>query len=131
MSQAPIRPPSPGTPALARHEKTLLIRSEFLNHYGTLFGGYMMQWADDMAYNAASLAFPDAHFVTKLFGQFDFTTPVRSGDIIKIFSEVERVGTTSCQIKVWAVNARTEEDVFRTFAVMVNVRDGSATAIRG
>ena len=131
MSQAPIHPASPETPASARHEKTLLIRSEFLNHYGTLFGGYMMQWADDMAYNAASLAFPDAHFVTKLFGQFDFTTPVRSGDIIKIFSEVERVGTTSCQIKVWAVNARTEEDVFRTFAVMVNVRDGSATAIRG
>jgi len=29
----------------------VLIRSEFLNHYGTLFGGYMMQWSDDMAYN--------------------------------------------------------------------------------
>ena len=49
-----------------RHEKTLLIRSEFLNHYGTLFGGYMMHWADDMAYNAASLAYPGASFVTKL-----------------------------------------------------------------
>ena len=113
-----------------RHEKTLLIRSEFLNHYGTLFGGYMMQWADDMAYNAASLAFPDAHFVTKLFGQFDFTTPVIGGDIIKIFSEVESVGTTSCKIKVWAVNAHTGADVFRTFAVMVNVQDGKAAAIR-
>ena len=113
-----------------RHEKTLLIRSEFLNHYGTLFGGYMMQWADDMAYNAASLAFPDAHFVTKLFGQFDFTTPVRGGDIIKIFSQVESVGTTSCKIKVWAVNARTEAEVFRTFAVMVNVREGKSVAIR-
>ena len=42
----------------ARHEKTLTIRPEFLNHAGTLFGGYMMQWADDMAYNAASLALP-------------------------------------------------------------------------
>lgn len=105
-----------------RHEKTLLIRGEFLNHYGTLFGGYMMQWADDMAYNAASLAFPSANFVTKLFGQFDFTSPVRGGDIIKIYSQVESVGTTSCKIKLWAVNARTNADVFRTFAVMVNVR---------
>ena len=125
MSQGPIHPSVPPT----RHEKTLLIRSEFLNHYGTLFGGYMMQWADDMAYNAASLAFPDARFVTKLFGQFDFTTPVGSGDIIKIFSEVEHVGTTSCKIKVWAVNAQTGADVFRTFAVMVNVREGKAAVI--
>ena len=117
-------------PALEyRHEKTLLIRGEFLNHYGTLFGGYMMQWADDMAYNAASLAFPSANFVTKLFGQFDFTSAVRGGDIIKIFSEVESVGTTSCKIKVWAINARTGANVFSTFAIMVNVREGKALPI--
>ena len=120
------------SPALTpvRHEKTLLIRNEHLNHYGTLFGGNMMQWADDMAYRAASLAFPSAHFVTKLFGQFDFTSPARCDDIIKTFSEVESVGTTSCRIKVWAVNARTSADVFSTFAVMVNVRDGKAAPIR-
>ncbi len=112
-----------------RHEKTLLIRPEFLNHGGTLFGGYMMQWADDMAYNAASLAFPAAIFVTKLFGQFDFKNPVVAGDIIKIFSEVESVGTASCKIQVWAVNARSAAEVFRTFAVMVNVRDGRKTAL--
>src|SRR5688572_13558997 len=119
-------------PALrsVRHEKTLLIRNEFLNHYGTLFGGNMMQWADDMAYNAASLAFPDARFVTKLFGQFDFLSPASCGDIIKIFSEVESVGTTSCRIKVWAVNARTSATVFSTFAVMVNVKDGKPVPLR-
>jgi acyl-CoA hydrolase len=120
------------TPAIeVRHEKTVLIRSEFLNHYGTLFGGYMMQWSDDMAYNAASLAFPNANFVTKLFGQFDFTSPVRGGDIIKIFSQVGSVGTTSCKINVWAVNARTSADVFRTFAIMVNVTDNKAVPISG
>ncbi len=113
----------------ARHEKTLTIRPEFLNHAGTLFGGYMMQWADDMAYNAASLAFPEADFVTKLFGQFDFTSPVRAGDIIKIYSEVNTVGRTSCKILVWALNARTHAEVFRTFAVMVNVVNGEKTPL--
>jgi acyl-CoA hydrolase len=111
------------------HEKTLLIRPEFLNHGGTLFGGYMMQWADDMAYNAASLAFPQGEFVTKLFGQFDFTTAVRQGDIIKIFSTVESLGSTSCKVAVWAINARTQADVFRTFAVMVNVQNGTKTPL--
>ena len=107
-----------------RQENTLLIRPEFLNHGGTVFGGYMMQWADDMAYNAASLSFPEASFVTRLFGQFDFKSPVMVGDIIKIFSQVESTGTTSCKISVWAHNARTGAEVFRTFAVMVNVKDG-------
>ena len=112
-----------------RHEKTVLIRPEFLNHGGTLFGGYMMQWADDMAYIAASLAFPDAIFVTKLFGQFDFKSPGVAGDIIKIYSQVESVGTTSCKTQVWAVNARTGEEVFRTFAVMVNVKNRRKTPL--
>ncbi len=107
----------------------MLIRPEYLNHGGTLFGGFMMQWADEMAYSAASLAFPHGTFVTKLFGQFDFTSPVRLGDIIKVFSEVESVGTTSCKINVWAVNAYTGADVFRTFAVMVNVIDGRKTPL--
>ena len=118
------------SPALVRHESTLLIRPEFLNHGGTVFGGYMMQWADDMAYNAASLAYPHANFVTRLFGQFDFKSPARVGDIIKVISEVESTGTTSCKIAVWAVNARDAVEIFRTFAVMVNVRDGRKTPLQ-
>ena len=116
-------------PTSVRHEKTLLIRPEFLNHGGTVFGGYMMQWADDMAYNAASLTFPSASFVTKVFGHFDLKAPVRGGDIVKIYSEVERRGITSCKIQVWAINARTQAEVFRTFAVMVNVRDGKKISL--
>ena len=106
------------------HEKTLLIRPEFLNHFGNLFGGYMMKWADEMAYTAASLAYPNSNFVTKLFGQFDFQAPVTLGDIIKVYSEVEAHGHTSCKIQIYARNARTGAEVFRTFAIMVNIRDG-------
>jgi len=113
-----------------RHEKTLFIRPEFLNHAGRLFGGNMMLWADDMAYNAASLAFPDAAFVTKLFGQFDFKEPVTNGAIIKIFSQVVSTGETSCKVDVWSLDARTQQEVFRTFAVMVNVKDGHKAPLK-
>lgn len=103
------------------HEKTLLIRPEFLNHVQTVFGGYMMQWADEMAFSAASLTFPRAAFVTRRFDSFDFTSPVRSGDIVKVIARVERLGTTSCQVAVWCINARSNAELFRTSAVMVNV----------
>lgn len=103
------------------HEKTLLIRPEFLNQHGGLFGGYMMQWTDEMAFNAASLTFPSAAFVTRRFEAFDFVSPVRSGDIIKVYGRVEKLGTTSCRVVVWCLNAHTQAQVFRTEAVMVNI----------
>lgn len=112
------------------HEKTLLIRPEYLNHHGTVFGGYMMKWADDMAFNAASLTFPDCEFVTKKFDAFDFNTPVRSGGIIKVFARVESAGNSSCRVAVWCLNAETKMAVFRTEAVMVNVDvDGKSKRI--
>lgn len=116
--------------AFLTHEKTLLIRPEFLNQRGTVFGGYMMQWADDMAFNAASLTFPKAAFVTRRFDAFDFTTPVSNGDILKVYSRVQRIGTSSCVVAVWCVNARTREDVFSTTAVMVHLApEGGKAAI--
>ena len=114
-----------------QHERMLLIRPEFLNHGGTVFGGYLMQWADDMAYIAASLAFPEAIFVTKLFGPFDFKAPARGGDIVRLLAVVESTGTTSCRIGVWAVNARTAIEVFRTYAIMVNVENGRKAPLPG
>ncbi|MEQ1861583.1 MAG: RpiB/LacA/LacB family sugar-phosphate isomerase [Chthoniobacteraceae bacterium] len=103
------------------HEKTLLIRPEYLNHHGTVFGGYMMKWADDMAFNSATLSLPGTAFVTRCFGAFDFTSAVRSGDIIKVYARVESVGTSSCNVAVWCLDAMTRATVFRTSAVMVNV----------
>ena len=76
---------SAGSPGgFSAHEKTLLIRPEYLNQRGTLFGGYMMQWADDLAFSAASLTFPKACFVTRRVDAFDFAAPVLNGDIVKI-----------------------------------------------
>lgn len=116
--------------AFPAHEKTLLIRPEFLNQRGTVFGGYMMQWADDMAFNAASLTFPKASFVTRRFDAFDFTTPVSNGDILKVYSRVQRIGTSSCIVAVWCLNARSRERVFSTTAVMVHLApDGGKAAI--
>jgi ribose 5-phosphate isomerase B len=118
IETASMRPEKSG---FQTHENTLLIRPEHLNHVNTVFGGYMMQWADEMAFNAASLTFRESAFVTRRFESFDFTSPVRSGDIIKVFARVERRGETSCQVTVWCSNARTDTEVFRTVAVMVNV----------
>jgi ribose 5-phosphate isomerase B len=113
------------------HEKTLVIRPEHLNHHSTVFGGYMMKWADDMAFSAASLTFPGSKFVTRAVDAFDFANAVHSGDIIKVFARVESVGTTSCKVAVWCLNAETRITVFRTTTVLVNLGpDGKKSPIQ-
>jgi ribose 5-phosphate isomerase B len=102
-------------------EKTMLIRPEFLNQRGTVFGGYMLSWADEMAFNVASLTFPKATFVTRRVEAFDFTAPVQNGDIVRIYSRVVHVGTSSCTVAVWCHNARTQATIFSTSAIMVHV----------
>ncbi|WP_343162100.1 acyl-CoA thioesterase [Phragmitibacter flavus] len=107
--------------AYPAHEKTLLIRPEHLNQRGTLFGGYMMQWADDLAFTAASLTFPKANFVTRRVEAFDFSSPVQNGDIVKLRARVAKLGNTSTAVEVVCVNARTDTLVFSTTAIMVHL----------
>lgn len=102
-------------------ERTMLIRPEYLNQRGTLFGGCMLGWADEMAFNAASLTFSKASFVTRRVEAFDFTAPVVNGDIVRIHSRVQQVGNTSCTVTVWGHNARTGATVFSTSAIMVHI----------
>ena len=41
-----------------------LVLPEHLNHYGYLFGGYLLHWVDEYGYIAANLDFPGHRFVT-------------------------------------------------------------------
>src|SRR5260221_14782129 len=108
----------------------MLIRPEYLNQRGSLYGGYMLEWADDLGYNAASLPFPKASFVTRRVEAFDFTAPVHNGDIVRIYSRVAQVGASSCTVAVWCSNARTHATVFSTTAIMVHITpDGSKAPI--
>jgi len=96
-----------------------LVRHRDLNHAGTLFGGTMMAWADELAYVAASLTYPGCDFVTKVFETFDFISGAAQGAIVRIDVRVEVSGT-------WAV---TGQPIFSTHAVMVNARNGKSAPI--
>lgn len=110
-------------------ETTFIVRPEHLNHAGTLFGGHMMQMADECAFLAATLTFPGNQFVTKLFGQFDFLTSVQLGEIVTIHANVVKKGSSSCTVDIRANNRTKGRDVFSTTAVMVNVIDGKKIPI--
>jgi acyl-CoA hydrolase len=109
--------------------KHVLVRPHDLNHAGTLFGGTMMAWADEMAFIAATLEYPRCTFVTKVFHEFDFISGTRDGDIIQIEAKVLKTGCSSVTVAVKAINALTNQEIFKTSAVMVNARNGKSASI--
>jgi acyl-CoA hydrolase len=106
-----------------------LVRHQDLNHAGTLFGGRMMAWADELAYIAATLSFPGCTFVTKVFEKFDFIRGPGEGAIVRIDAKVVTSGNSSVRVEVsgfWAVDG---ERIFTTQAVMVNAHGGHSVPI--
>jgi len=106
-----------------------LVRHKDLNHGGTLFGGTMMAWADELAYVAASLSYPGCDFVTKIFETFDFISGAAQGAIVRIDARIVSKGRSSLRVEVSGTWAVTGQPIFSTHAVMVNARDGRSVPI--
>ncbi len=119
--------PPAGSPAV--FSNYFLVRHQDLNHAGTLFGGRMMAWADELAYIAATLSFPGCTFVTKVFEKFDFIHGPGEGAILRLDARVLSKGTSSVRVEVsgtWAVDG---QPIFTTHAVMVNAHGGHSVPI--
>lgn len=108
-----------------------LVLPNELNHFGTLFGGAAMAAADKASYIEATLLFPEATFVTKATGEFNFIGPARSGDILEITTTPAHVGESAVKIKIVARNTKTKDLVFETHFIFVHVENGHKAPIPG
>ncbi len=102
-------------------ENHRLVLPQYLNHYGFLFGGYLLAWVDEMAYLAASSEFPNSKFVTVGMDDVEFKKTVREGSILHFNSQRVGKGNTSV---TYAVSVRREEiEIFSTNVTLVQVDD--------
>ena len=104
-------------------ENHKLVLPEHLNHYGFLFGGYMLMWVDEIAYIAAQLDYPEASLVTIGMDAIEFRYSVRKGTILRFEAVQSRVGNTSVQyqVNVYSGPAPSDEPVFKTHVAFVSV----------
>jgi acyl-CoA hydrolase len=105
-------------------ENHKLVLPEHLNHYGFLFGGYLLMWVDEIAWIAASLEFPDCLFVTVAMAKVEFQKSVRQGSILRFETHRTRLGTTSVTYEV--VVKRKDETIFSTDVSLVNVDESGS-----
>ena len=69
------------------------------NHYDTLFGGTALHMMDEASFICAT-RFSRKRVVTISTDKIDFTKPIPQGTIIELVARVEKVGRTSCVVRV-------------------------------
>lgn len=86
-----------------------LVKSEDLNHHGTLFAGRMAEWFVESCFITAANEYkhPENLVCLKLH-ELRFTTPVKKGTIINIKSKILKAGKTS--IVVYGKVTRNDDD---------------------
>ena len=84
------------------------------NVNGDIFGGWVMAQVD-LAGSVIPARIAGGRIATVAVNQFIFKQPVKVGDLLSFFAEVERVGTTSVTVKVevYAQRMRQPEPVIK------------------
>lgn len=100
-------------------ENHRLVLPEHLNHYGFLFGGYLLMWVDEVAWMAASLDFKGCQFVTVGMRAVAFHESVKQGAILRFETKLLKTGTTSVTYSVSVNHDKTE--IFSNSVTMVRI----------
>jgi len=78
------------------------VKKSEVGYHGNLFGGVMLAWLDEAAAAFAAQVADTPRMVTKHIAALTFEKPVRPGQIIKIYGEVDRIGKTSLTLNMEA-----------------------------
>ncbi len=99
-----------------------LVKSEDLNHHGTLYAGRSTEWLVEAAFIAAAAEHgrPQDVLCINVHG-FVFKSPVEKGSILTINSRVAKVGKTSITVYVKAVSEIEQRQIVDGFLTFVCV----------
>jgi len=100
---------------------TRLVKSEDLNHHGTLFAGRTAEWFVESGFiAAASLLNPQGIVCLKIHGLY-FSKPVRPGQILKFVSKVVYTGKSSLVSYIHVINDGSSEPYVSGFITFIYV----------
>ena len=78
------------------------VKKSDLGFHGNLFGGKLLAWLDASAAAYAAQFCDTPRMVTIAIDKCVFKKPAKEGQLLKIYGEVEEVGTTSIKLKLEA-----------------------------
>jgi acyl-CoA thioesterase YciA len=85
-----------------------------VNPNGDIFGGWVMAQVD-LAGSVLPARLAQGRIATVAVNQFVFKQPVRVGDLLSFYAEIERIGNTSVtvNVEVYAQRLRPREEVVK------------------
>jgi acyl-CoA thioesterase YciA len=81
---------------------THVCKGQNIGVHGNLFGGVMLAWLDEAGAAFTAQVCGSPRMVTKCIEQVVFQRPVRPGQIIKVYADVVKIGSTSITVKLEA-----------------------------
>lgn len=78
------------------------VKKSDLGFHGNLFGGKLLAWLDASGAAFASQCCDTPRMVTVCIDKCIFKKPSKEGQLLKIYGEVESIGTTSIDLKLEA-----------------------------
>jgi acyl-CoA hydrolase len=104
---------------------TRLVKSEDLNHHGTLFAGRTAEWFVESGFIAAtSILNPQSVVCLNIHGMF-FTSPARSGDILKFSSAIVYTGRTSVTVYVHVEKRGEQKPLVDGYVTFIHVDENT------
>ena len=110
------------------------VKKSDLGFHGNLFGGKLLAWLDASALGYVTEICRTPRMVTLAIDKLLFKSPVKEGQLIKIYGKVNTVGNTSINLKLEArshdVHDKTQSLILSTEITFVKINEnGKATKI--
>ena len=115
--------------AQSRTEQVHVLRYQYINGYGQMYGGQLMMWIDEVA-GIVARRHCDRSVTTASIDKLDFVEPAHLNDLIVMIGQVTYVGRTSMEIRVDSfIETKGERKrINRAYVVMVAI-DANRTPI--
>ena len=78
------------------------VKKSDLGFHGNLFGGKLLAWIDAAGAAFAAQVCDTPRMVTVAIDKCVFTKPAREGQMLKIYGEIDSIGTTSIEFRLEA-----------------------------
>jgi acyl-CoA hydrolase len=103
-------------------EMSFLAEPTDVNFGGSVHGGEVMKWMDQVAY-ALAVRYSGGYAVTKFVDNIEFVNPMHIGDLVRLDAEIISTGNTSMNIRIHVTseNLRTEKIVLNCSCNMIFV----------
>ena len=109
-----------------------LVKSEDLNHHGTLFAGRSAEWFVESGFIAATNLINPKELICKKLHGMHFSKPIKMGTIICYRSRIVHTGRSSLVAHIEVFENKNEKDIIvEGFITFVHVDENSKSKAHG